>query len=94
MRCSDIVWVVVSPRPSHTFRIAVVWDNIVVVCEFFVADCAFSILLDNLSVQEFPHFCLRSEFPITPWVMRILNAPYTKVYGTFLPNLFTATAID
>jgi hypothetical protein len=56
MRCSDIVWVVVSARPSHTLGIPVVWHDIVVVCELFVADCAFPVLLDNLSVQQFPHF--------------------------------------
>jgi hypothetical protein len=29
MRCSDIVWVIVSPRPSHSFGISVVWHNVV-----------------------------------------------------------------
>jgi len=56
MDCPDIVRVVVSPGPSHSFWIPVVWNNIVIVREFFVADGAFPILLDNLPVQEFPHF--------------------------------------
>ena len=94
MRCLDIVRVVVSPRPSHTLGILVVWHNVAVVRKLFVADCTFPILLDNLSVQELSHFCGRPEFPIPPWVMWILNAPYTKLSGTLLPNPFTATAED
>jgi hypothetical protein len=94
MRCSDIVWVVVSPRPSHALGVPVVRHYVVAVRELFVADGTFSILFDDLPVQEFPHFCLRPEFPIPPWVMRILNAPYTKLYRTFLPSLFAATAED
>src|SRR6266446_8454157 len=57
MRRADIVWVIVSPRPSQTLRFPVVWHNVVVVRKLFVADCAFPILLANLSVQEFSHFC-------------------------------------
>lgn len=94
MRCSDIVRVVVSPCSAHPFRIFVVWHDIVVVRELFVADCAFPVLLDNLSVQQFPHFCWRPKFPISSRVVRILNAPYTELYSTFLPSLFTATAED
>jgi hypothetical protein len=94
MRCLDIVRMVVSPCSAHSFGFSVVWHDIVVVREVFMADCAFPVLLDNLSVQEFPHFCWRPEFSIPPWVMWILNAPYTKLYGTFLPSLSTATAED
>jgi hypothetical protein len=48
---------VVPPRPSHSFRIPVVRHDIVVVREFLVTDGALSALLDNLPVQQFPHFC-------------------------------------
>jgi hypothetical protein len=94
MRCLDIVWVIVSPGSSHALGIPVVWHDVVVIGELFLADCAFPVLLDNLSVQEFSYFCRQPEFPISLWVMWILNAPYTKLYGTFLPSSFTATAED
>ena len=55
MRCLDIVRVVVSPRSSHSFRIPVVRDDIVVIGEVFLADGAYAALLDNLSIQKFPH---------------------------------------
>ena len=54
--CLDIVRMIISPRSSHTFRIPVVRHDIVVICEVFVADGADPALLDNLSVQKFPHF--------------------------------------
>jgi hypothetical protein len=34
----------------------VVWNDIVAVGELFVADCAISLLLGDLSLQQFPHF--------------------------------------
>ena len=74
MRCSNIVWVIVSPSPSHALGILVVRYNIVVIRELFVADCAFPILLDNLPVQLFSHFCWGPDFPIPSRVMRIFNS--------------------
>ncbi len=68
--------------------------DVFVVRELFLADCTFPALVDDLSVKQFPHFCWRPEFPIPSWVMRILNAPYTKLYRTFLTNLISATAED
>jgi len=47
---------VISPRPSHSFGISVVWHNVVVVRELMVADCADAVLLGDLSLQKFPHF--------------------------------------
>ena len=50
MRCLDIVWVIISPRSSHPFGIPVIWNYIGVICELFVTDSTFPVLLDNLSV--------------------------------------------
>ncbi len=57
MSCLDIVGMVVSPCSSHPFWIDVVWHNVVVIRELFVADCAFPILLGNVAIQQFPHLC-------------------------------------
>src|SRR5712692_4960159 len=38
MCCPDIVWMIVSPGPSYPFGISMVWDNVAVVGELFVAD--------------------------------------------------------
>jgi hypothetical protein len=68
---------VVSPRPSHSFGIPVVWYNVVVVGELFVADRTDPVLFNNLPVQEFPRFSGRPEFPISPGMMGIFNASNT-----------------
>jgi hypothetical protein len=57
-----------------------------------VADWTLPVLLDNLPVQEFPHFRRRSEFPIPSRVMRVFNALDTKAHGACLSDLFPATA--
>ena len=56
MCCPDIVRVVIPPRTTHSFRILVVRGHVVVVRKVLVADSAYPTLLDNLSVQKFPHF--------------------------------------
>ena len=48
--------------------------DVVVVGELFVADCAYSLLLGDLSLQQFPHFARGSEFSISPRMMRVFNA--------------------
>ena len=50
MGCLDIVWMIVPPGSSHPFRIPVVWHDIVVVRELFVADGTLPVLLDDLAV--------------------------------------------
>ena len=74
MCCLDIVWVIVSPRPSHSFGISMVWHDVVVVRKLFVADGAFAVLLDDLPVQQFPHFRGGPEFPISPRVISVVNS--------------------
>jgi len=46
---------IVSPRAAHSFRFPVVRYDIAVISELFVADGAYASLLDNLSIQKFPH---------------------------------------
>jgi hypothetical protein len=46
-----------------------VGDNVVVVREFEMANRTNPVLLDDLAIQEFPHFRRRAEFAISPRVM-------------------------
>jgi hypothetical protein len=48
--------------------------DVVVICEELATDSASPVLLDDLAIQQFSHFSGRSAFPISPGVMRILNA--------------------
>ena len=73
MSCLDIVRVVISPSSSHPFGLFVIRHDVVVIREVFVANPAFFVLLHNFSIQQFPHFGLRSQFSISSWMMRILD---------------------
>jgi hypothetical protein len=85
--------VIISPRPAHSSGIFVVWDNIVVVRELFVADRAYSILLGDFPPQKFPHFGWGSEFSIAPRMVGICNAANPGLYrADALRLLATATA--
>ena len=88
----DIVQMVISSCPSHAFGPFVVWHDVVVIGENFVADCTFSILLYDFSVQELPHFCGRPELSISPGVVRIFDTLNTKPQSVFLPNLLATAA--
>jgi hypothetical protein len=57
MHSLDVFGMVVSPTSSHALRAPVVRYDVVVTVELFLADGAFSVLRDNLAVEQFPHFC-------------------------------------
>jgi len=92
MRCLDIVWVIIPPRSSHPFRIPVVWNHIVIVCELFMTNGAFPVLLDNLPVQQFPHFSRRPEFPISSRMMWIINASNPRLQSAHIGRSFPTAA--
>jgi hypothetical protein len=90
VRCLNIVRMIISPRSSHSFRILVVRNNVVVVAKLLVADGAYSGLLPHLTVQECTHLSRRSEFSISSGVMRIFHALHSesdssRVGGCFPP---------
>jgi hypothetical protein len=60
MCCLDIVWMIVSPCPAHTLGVLMVWNNVVVVSELYVANRAYTTLLPDLAVQQLPHLGRRS----------------------------------
>ncbi len=88
----DVVRMVVSPGSSHSFRVSVVRYDVAAVGKFMVADCAFSGLLDDLSVQQLPHLGWRPEFAISPGVVRIFDALNTKLKSAFFPRLLATAA--
>ena len=92
MRCLDVVWVIISPRSAHSFRIPMVWNHIVIVCELFMADGTLLILFDNLAIQQFPHFSRGPEFPISPRMMWVLNASNPRLQSACIGRLFPAAA--
>ena len=92
MDCLDIVGVVISPRPSHTFGLDVLGHDFAVISESCSADCALPVLLNNLSVQQLPHLCWRLEFAISPRMVWIFDALNTKLKSAFFPRLLATAA--
>jgi hypothetical protein len=56
MYCLDIVGVIIPPRPTHSLWISVVWHDVAIVSELFVADRADTSLSSDLSIQQLSHF--------------------------------------
>ena len=76
MDCLNVFRVVISPGASHSFRVSVIRYDIAAIVKFMVADGALPGLLDDLSVQQLPHLCWRTELAISPgmvWIFYPLN---------------------
>ena len=71
----NVFRMVVPPRPSHPTGTNMVGHDVAIISEHFVTEGALATLGGNLPVEQFPHFTVGAEFPESPWVMRILNAP-------------------
>jgi hypothetical protein len=92
MRGLDIVRMVVSAGASHSFWLSVVRYDVAAVGKFVVANGTFPSLLDDLSVQQLPHLGWRTEFAISPGVVRILDSLNTKLKSAFFPRLLATAA--
>jgi hypothetical protein len=70
-----------------------VGHDIAVVGELSIAKSAFATLGGNLPVEEFPHFTVGAEFPVSPRVVRIFNAPNAHLTRPFVSrDCFSAAA--
>jgi hypothetical protein len=88
----DVLRMVISPGSSHSFRVSVVGYDVAAVGKFMVANGALPSLLDDFSVQQFPHLGWRPEFAIAPGVVRIFDALNTKLKSAFFPRLLATAA--
>jgi hypothetical protein len=70
----------------------VIWNDVVVVGELFVADRAYSGLLPHLAVQQFPHLRGGSQLAISSRVVRIFDALNSKSYEPGLRKGLSAAA--
>jgi hypothetical protein len=88
----DIVRMVVSARASHSFWLSVVRYDVAAVGKFVVANGAFPCLLDDLSVQQLPHFGRWPEFPKSPRMVWIFDALNAQLKSALFPRLLTTAA--
>ena len=70
----NVVGMIVSPRASHATGIDVVGYDVAIVGELFLAESALAVLGGNLSVHQLPHLGIRTDLPISAWVLGIVDA--------------------
>lgn len=84
---------IVSPRSSHAAGIDVIGHNVGVVGELFVAESTLAVLAHDLLVQQFSHFRVRTDLPISSWVVGIVDATDSKLaLASFSRDRFPAAA--
>ena len=66
--------------------------DIAIICKLFVADRAYSVLLDNLPVQQLPHLGRRPEFSISSGVVRIFDTLNSKSHRPGFGDEFATAA--
>jgi hypothetical protein len=66
---------IVPPSPVHAAGMDMIRHHVSVVGQLFIAEGAYALLGDNLPVEKFPHFAVRAEFPVSPGMMRVFDAP-------------------
>jgi len=71
----NVFRVVVPPCPSHAAGMDMVRYDVAIISEHFVTEGALATLGGNLPVEQFPHFTVGAEFPVSPGVMRVFDAP-------------------
>jgi hypothetical protein len=71
----------------------VVGYHVAIISERFVTESALATLGGNLPVEEFPHFSVGAEFPVSPGMMLIFNAPNTHLaLASFSRDCLSSTA--
>jgi len=55
-----------------------VGDDVGIIGEVLVANCAYAALLADLSVEQFPHLGRGSQLPVSARMMRIFDSLNTK----------------
>jgi hypothetical protein len=67
--------------------------DVAIIIERYVTKCALATLGGNLPVEEFSHFAVGAEFPVSPGVMWVFNAPYAHLaLASFSRNCLSTAA--
>jgi hypothetical protein len=84
---------VVSSRPSHSSRIDVVGYDIAIVGEGHLANSTLSVLLNDFSIEQLPHFRSGAEFAVSSRMVRVFDTLHSELSDSSSSlNRFAATA--
>jgi hypothetical protein len=64
---------VVSARSSHSSGIDVVGNDVTIVGKRHLANGALSVLLDNFSIEQFPHFRFGAKHAVSSRMVRVFD---------------------
>jgi hypothetical protein len=91
----DIVRVIIAPCSSHAFGVDMIWHDVVVVYECFLADPSLSVLRYDLAIEQLPHLTIGTEFSKATGMMRIVDALNAHLSDpAHLGNRFSSAAVE
>jgi hypothetical protein len=68
--------------------------DVAIISERFVTEGALATLGGNLPVEQFPHFTVGAEFPVSSWVMWVFYAPNAHLALTSFSRDCLSTAAE
>ena len=75
----DIVWVIVTPSSTHSTGIDMVGNDVVIIRERPFAKGTSTVLHTDLSVHQLSHLGVRTDLPVSAWVLWIINSAYAHL---------------
>lgn len=88
----NIVRVIVPPSSARAFGMDMIGYDVAIVSELLLAESADALLGDDLPIQELPHLAIRSEFPVSPGMLRILDMANTHLAMAFFSGYGLSSA--
>ena len=78
VHCLNVVGMVVPPRPAHSSRINVIRHDVPIVGERHLANGALSVLLDNFSIKQLPHFRFGAKLAVSSRMVRVFDTLHSE----------------
>jgi hypothetical protein len=89
----NVFRMVVSARSSHPSWINVVGDDVAIVSEGHLANGALSVLLNDFSIKQLPHFRFGAELAVSSRMVRVFDTLHSELSDSSSSlNRFAATA--
>src|SRR5579864_212345 len=90
----DVIRMIVPPASAHSRRVFMVGDDVGIIGEVLVANCAYAALVSDLPVHQFSHFRGRSQLPISSRVMGIFHSLDSESHQLRFGTKLTSAARD
>ena len=78
MCCLNVVGMIVPPGSAHASGLFVLGDDLAVIVELLLTDCALPVLLKNFLIQQLSHFPRAPPFPVASGMVDIFDPPQSR----------------